>query len=77
MSNGMLMGFPSNNAFSVHFRGGVRNIYLLNSFNNAYYEQAQKSVLQEDTLYLINSGCKILYKHWWFVKNKLLEITTK
>ena len=32
-------------------RGGVRTIYLISSSNTAYFEQAQKSTLQEDPLY--------------------------
>ena len=45
-------GFPFNTAVLVHVRGGVRIIYLINSSNTAYFEQAQKSALQEDPLYI-------------------------
>ena len=49
--------FP-NTAVLVRVRGGVRTIYLINCSNAAYFEQAQKSALQEDPLY------NILWRHF-------------
>ena len=44
-------GFPSYTDVLVLVRGGVRTFYLINSSNTVFFEQAQKSVLQEDPLY--------------------------
>ena len=43
-------GVPYNTAVLVRVRGGMRTTYLINSSTTAYFEQAQKSALQEDPL---------------------------
>ena len=44
-------GFPYSTAVLVRVSGGMRTIYLIDSSNTVYFEQAQKLALQEDPLY--------------------------